>query len=342
MMHPDRVPVSHHYRKQSGVALITVMLVVALAVIIAANMTSRLTIQMRRAENQQLHNQAYWYGLGAEQFAMRVLQQDMEDDPELVHRGQYWAQSGSSFPVEGGTIEGEIIDLQACFNLNALAGEDSQEEGEAAERRTIQSRAFQALLEEVGVDEYEAEQIAEATRDWIDADDSLGTSFGAEDSEYESLENPYLAANSPMAHASELRLVRGVSPAIYRKVRPFVCSIPQQTALRVNVNTLVSEQAEVLAAVLEPHLSVDQARDLISNRPENGYESLDEFWAENEVKEALAASEAQKQQIVIKSDYFKLDVIAEVDRARFKMESVIKRTGESDLQVIRRQFGGAQ
>lgn len=340
MKHPRRQILLQD--NQRGVALITVMLVVALAVIIATNMTSRLTIQMRRAENILLHSQAYWYALGAEQFAMRILQQDMEDDQDLVHRGQYWAQQESSFPVDGGTIEGEISDLQACFNLNSLAGEKSQEEQEAESSRTIQSRAFQALLEQLEIEAYQAEQIAEALRDWIDSNDTLNSSVGAEDSEYESLEYPYLAANSPMSHASELRLIRDVDASLYRKIRPFVCAIPGQRFLNLNVNTLLPEQAEVLYAVLSPHITVDQARDVLTNRPNNGFETLEEFWGQAEVIDAAAASAEVKQQIVVKSNYFHLQAVATVDRARFKLESVIKRTGKSDLQVIRRQFGGAQ
>ena len=49
--------------KQRGVALIIVFMIVALVVIIATDMGSRLQIQVKRASNIKDNNQAYWYAM---------------------------------------------------------------------------------------------------------------------------------------------------------------------------------------------------------------------------------------------------------------------------------------
>ena len=74
-----------------GVALITVMLIIALIAILATQMTARLQLQMQRTTNIGSNQQAYWYAMGAEAFAKRILIQSFEDDAEVTHLGQLWA-----------------------------------------------------------------------------------------------------------------------------------------------------------------------------------------------------------------------------------------------------------
>ncbi len=250
-----------------------------------------------------------------------------------------WATQGAVYPVEQGEIAGKISDLQGCFNLNATAGDDPSKTAEARPQQTL---ILKAILEGVGVESYQAELIAEATRDWVDADTELGSSMGAEDSEYESLTYPYLAANSLMADVSEFRAIRGVSSQVYRLAAPMLCALPDSAALKVNVNTIPADHAALLYGLLTPHITLDQAADLLAARPQNGFESLDDFWAQPEV--AVAAeqlSKVRKEMLTVKSDYFKVEVEARLDRVRFRMESALMRQGER-LNVLRRQFGGSQ
>jgi len=106
-----------------GVALITVMLMVALAAILATQMTTKLQLQLQKSINIESNNQAYWYAMGAEAFSKRVLVMSFDGEDDVTHLGQLWAQGENSYPVEYGDITGEITDLQSCFNLNALRTE---------------------------------------------------------------------------------------------------------------------------------------------------------------------------------------------------------------------------
>jgi general secretion pathway protein K len=58
--------------KHQGVALITVMLIVALCAVIASQMTARLQVQLQRSAQVRFNQQAYWYAMGAEAFTKRV------------------------------------------------------------------------------------------------------------------------------------------------------------------------------------------------------------------------------------------------------------------------------
>ena len=54
-------------RRQAGVALVVVMMIVALVVVIAVGMSGRLQLQLQRQLNLLQQQQAYWYGIAAEQ-----------------------------------------------------------------------------------------------------------------------------------------------------------------------------------------------------------------------------------------------------------------------------------
>ena len=81
--------------KQRGVALIVVLLIVAMVVIIATNITSRNQLSMRRTLNLAQYDQAYWYAISAEELAKKILKQDFDDSEGRVHKQQYWADRKS-------------------------------------------------------------------------------------------------------------------------------------------------------------------------------------------------------------------------------------------------------
>jgi general secretion pathway protein K len=72
-------------KKSKGIALITVMLIVSLCAIIAAQMTTRLHMQMQRSTNINFNQQAYWYAMGAEAFAKRVLLTTVKKDKDTIN-----------------------------------------------------------------------------------------------------------------------------------------------------------------------------------------------------------------------------------------------------------------
>jgi general secretion pathway protein K len=325
-------------QKQRGVALIVVMLIVAMVVIIATNITSRNQLSMRRTLNLAQYDQAYWYALSAEELAMKVLQQDFEDSEGTVHLQQYWALANVAFPAEYGEIVGEIQDMRACFNINAV-GQASKENDNGQPKMTVAAKQFQSLLISLGVDEFGAEQLTYTLKDYID-EDTLSGPYGAEDAEYESRNVPYRAANTLMQHRSELRAVMGFSQNVYLNILPYVCAIPGEDTQLLNVNTIKVEQAALLAGMLENQISVSEAENIINNRPADGYEKIDDFWESSSLS-GIKSEANVKSSFVVDSKYFLLKAGAKVDNAIFRMESVLKRNGK-DLDVLTRQYGGQQ
>jgi len=111
-------------RRQRGVALITVLLIVFMASVAAASLMTLQSFTLHRSTLLLNQQQARLYTLGAEQWAIALLKRDLRNDLEQNERvdtlQEDWATIPPSLPVEGGSISGRIEDLQGRFNLNNL------------------------------------------------------------------------------------------------------------------------------------------------------------------------------------------------------------------------------
>jgi len=324
-----------------GVALITVMLIIALIAILATQMTARLQLQMQRTTNIASNQQAYWYAMGAEAFAKRILIQSFEDDAEVMHLGQVWAQGESTFPVDFGEITGEITDLNSCFNLNALRASDddgSSNSGNGAKKSPMRS-AFEELLIAIGIEgvgSFEAEYMADALTDWLDANGSISSSGGAEDSDYAAKEFPYLAANNYLASIGELRVVEHFTINVINKLKDYACVLPDTNLNKININTIAQDKPEILVALLG--ISQNEASQALSARGDDGFKSVDEFFSLSELSKAKITPE-KKQQFAVRSEYFKLKTTASFNNSYFALNTIMKVDNKNNISVISRIIG---
>jgi general secretion pathway protein K len=315
--------------KQRGVALIIVLLIVAIVAVLATEMAGRLQLHLTRSTNIKDNNQAYWYAMGAEQYAKKTIAQLMKQD-DAIDSTQPWAQEDITFPMPNGGIQATLEDLQTCFNLNSLYREQGNTQ------KTDEISAFRNLLglqDTLNIPSYNADIIRDALVDWLDTDSIPFGSYGAEDPEYESLVPPYIAANGLMTNKSEIRLVKGIEPAWLQDLMPLICVIPNETELKINVNTLTPDKAPLLAGLTG--MSIADAENVISNIP---YEDIASFLSDSAVSAAGLSTEQQKW-FVTETEYFILHVKSSYNDATFSM-SVKFRAEDEGVSVIGREFGG--
>ncbi|NOH80875.1 general secretion pathway protein GspK [Vibrio sp. RE86] len=322
--------------KQQGVALIIILLLLAVMVSIAATMADRLFGQFRRATNQINYQQAYWYSIGAESLAKVGIEQSFKDS-DTINLSQPWALEEQTYPLDYGTLTGRLVDKQACFNLNALA---DLEVTAGSDRAPYLVESFQRLLEELEVDNYQAETIAQSMWEFVDSDNSVNSTSGVEDSFYESMSPAYMTANSLVADSSELRAVNQVSGQVMEKIRPYVCALPTPD-LRLNVNTLQADHAAILVALFHPALALDTATDMLESRPFDGWASVDDFLNENELSSISEdIKKNAKGYLAVTSRYFELDAELLVGDSRVRVRSLLFSENQETVTVIRRRFGG--
>ena len=329
-------------KKHRGVALISVLLIVALVSILATKMTGKLIMQMQRVSNVVSNQQAYWYAIGAESFAKNVLKSSFDKDADITHLDQYWAQGETSYPVEEGEIVGQIFDLQSCFNLNALRTPHRPEEvnspAQDQSKKPVAKESFERLLIALkieDVDEFTAEYLADALVDWLDEDSLIGSAGGAEDSDYSGREFPYLAANHYIASIAELRTIEHFNADIINALRDYVCVIPNSDLHKININTITAENSVLLEALL--NISAADASDLISQRDEDGFKKIEDFFSISSLADKQL-TEKQKQQFAVDSEYFKLKTMASFNGSYVNLNSIFW-VSKNNIQVIARSIG---
>lgn len=332
----NRVLMNRSHKNQSGVALIVVLLLLAIMVTIAAQMSERLFIQFHRAENQLNHQQAYWYSIGVEALAKAGIEEAYKDG-DTINLSQMWATEETTYPLDYGEAFGGVKDKQACFNLNALSNIEPSADPSV---RPFLVTVWMNLLESVEVENYLAEVIADSSWEYMDADDVVRSSSGVEDSTYQSFKPPYLAPNGWIADVSELRAINGVTAEVFKAVSPLTCAIPTANWY-LNVNTLQPEQANILVALFSPNLSESDAQEVLENRPFDGWASVEDFLSEsaiNRVDENIKTK--AKPYLSIDSQFFELDTQVLVEESRVRVRSLLHSSDKKVVNVIRRQYGG--
>lgn len=336
-------------RSQQGVALIVILLIVAVMVSLAAAMSERMFTQFQRATHQINYQQAYWYSIGVEGLATSLLKQTRQEDSKTINLSQVWAAKKRTFPLDYGSVSGQINDKQACFNLNVFAGLVS---APGVSISPYSAQVLTDLLQYLNVDSNKANVIRDSLWEYVDTNNTVNTNYGVEDSYYDSLSPAYLPPNGMMADASELRAVQGVSGKVMQQLKPYVCALPT-AEWKLNINTITQQQALLLVAMFSPNLSEDGAKALIKNRPKQGWSSVADFMSEPQMAQSRQAQQQAgtqsasvgtannaRQHLTVNSHYFELDAQVLVDKSRIRVRSLIHNEDKSNAAVIRRRYGG--
>jgi len=295
---------------QRGVALIIAMIILALGASITAAMLWQRGLALDRVKLILYQQQAYQYDLGAEAWIERILFRG-RDKPDILNSP--WAQHLPPLPVTGGVLQGSVVDLQGRFNLNNLRGHNGKIDPEAL---AVLKRLFTVL----GINP----DIAHAIADWEDTSAGSGAPDGTESSYYATLNPPYAPANGPFVSITTLRLVKGITPAVYTRLAPYVSALPIPTP--VNINTA---SAPVIAAVV-PGLSLNRAEAIVRRRGKNGFSSIGRFQELTQRKIAWP--------LALRSQFFLLRVTTTIGDTQLSMYSIIYRNTQGMTQSIARSF----
>ena len=329
-----------HRQEERGAALLAVLLLVAVMAVIAATALDRLMLATRIAGSAATVDQGRAYAFAAEQIALRRVASLVSRDPTRLTLDGGWMGRDFTLPLPGGEGSARLTDANNCFNLNSLAAEVTP--GKFSQRAGAIAQ-FAALMKLVGINDGEAQQIAGATADWIDSDSNDGP-LGAEDNVYRAMQPSYLAANRKMADVSELRVVRGVTPKIYARLKPWICVLPVAEPVKLNVNTLTPEQAPLIAMLVPDKLTIADARAALAARPAGGYGSSVRFW-EARVFEGRKPSQDVAEQAGINSRWLALTTQVTMGDGILTARSLIDANGgaasagQASPLIVRRDWG---
>jgi general secretion pathway protein K len=304
--------------RQRGVALITAVLMVALATMLAVDVGFRGFLDQRRSGTMLAMDQALQVALGAEAWAADFLRQDLQDS-QTDHLGETWARPLPPLPIDGGTVEGRLEDMQGRFNINNLVNTDGTTNPEAVKQL---ERLFAMLEIEPAW--------ASALADWVDSDTQPGFPDGAEDSVYTGQNPPHLTANMPVTRVSELMVLPGFGVERYQRVRPYLSALPVGTPLNV-----CTAPGMLLDALSEGSREFGlNPQDLATRRKDACFPTLEDLRgalgdaAYNELKNSLTES----------SNYFRATAWVTIGTTQFTLYSLLARSPGSVRPVLR-SFG---
>lgn len=303
---------------QAGVALITAMLIMALATIAATQLVAESSLSIRRTGNLLAMDQAMLYALGAESWVIEILEQDGRES-EIDYLGEVWATPLPPLEVEGGVIQGTVEDMQARFNINNLVANDGTPNQPALEQ-------FKRLLELLELDQ----KYATLTLDWLDPDAQETFPDGAEDSIYTGLEPPYRAGNGLVTTTSELLALPDFGYVYYDVLSPHIAALPRNTPINV-----CTASGYVLDSLLESsqEFSTEDPQNFYDERVEVCYPDL------NDLGSRIEAEEQDQLDIIESSNYFRVVSRATIGTTQFTLYSLLERGNGGQVRTILRNFG---
>ncbi len=324
--------------RQHGIAMLTAIILVAIAAIVATSIAWQSQLAARRGIAVFTVTQSLALAEGAEALAAYALRSHQQNNPQLTAPNQDWAKPYG--PVEmdaGATLEASLEDQAGKFNLNSVVmpapGGGPQSPAGAlpgvsstplAEDRNAVAQ-FEALLAGLGIDTAYAARLV----DWIDTDDQPTFPGGAEDSFYLSQQPPHRVPNLTLTSISEL-LSMGMDRASYEKLRPFVTALPPATKLNI-----CTAPGEVLDAISGQRSYGLDSKQLAQQRQQfNCYPDRAAFLAgvSSEWKSYVP------NHVDTRSSYFRLRTWITIGTTRFTLYSLIKQD-QNQIRPILRTFG---
>ncbi|HEY7378502.1 MAG TPA: type II secretion system minor pseudopilin GspK [Steroidobacteraceae bacterium] len=304
-------PASHVPHRQRGVALITAILIVALATILATQIGFDSALEQRRSAAVLSLDQAFLVALGAEAWAASYLKDDA-DKSQTDFPGERWATPIPPIPVDGGQVEGFVEDMQGRFNLNNLITPQGAVDEEAL-------RQFRNILIELDIEPKWADVLA----DWLDTDTQPRFPDGAEDNVYTSQTPPYRAANGPITSASELLSLPDFGVERYQKLKPYVTALPHGTKINV-----CSASGIVIDALSDGtrEFSLDE-QSLAKQRTDHCFPTPQDL--QNSFHGA--GSETLSQYIDDKTSYFRVTALVTIGTSQMTLYSLLRRDETTHL-----------
>lgn len=284
-------------RQPPGVALLMTLLVVTLLTIVVVEFTYSTNVEAHLTRNSLAALQGRYLaraGVALGELALKVdaVAKATRARPPVETLLDPWALPLPPHPLGVGDAGFRIEDESARFNLNSLAFNPGANPITLEARKTL----FQGILAATGLDV----NLLFPLLDWLDPDDEVSATTGAETEHYQRLVPAYLPRNGKILNLDELQLVRGFGELTREQwalLRPLLTVLPRED-LRINVNT-ASEA--LLTALLAPVDAPAAANAIVARREQQPFLSVGEL---NEIPGWTQIPQQARSFFDVRSQYF--------------------------------------
>lgn len=317
--------------RDEGMVLVLTLVVITILAVLVLEFNYLMRVEVEIAGNYRDSLKTYYLANSGVNFAYLLLRDDdlsydsLEDD---------WALAKSPIAMEEGMVTFQIIDECGKININSLLTKGGKIDNK---KKAMLERLFEVL-------EIDRE-LVDVICDWIDKDDER-RDFGAEESYYSNLENPYLCKNAPLSTIDELFLLKDFTDQVfYGKEKESLTlqsfSPPSKELVRrtgdeargsldsyltvygagtVNINTAPS----LVLQSLHPDIDQDLAQEIVGQRPFERIIDLKEVFG---IEDILYNN--IRPLITVKSNFFSISSQGVLGKARRRIETILKRQGKN-------------
>jgi general secretion pathway protein K len=349
-----------------GFILVTVLLIIALLFPIVLAFNSKVQLSLIQAENFRNSVQALRMARSGVEGAIGILKMD---DASYDSPKDRWGMGFPALAFGEGATQGilavTIVDEDGKIPVNRLIKDttgasqladtgSSRNESQAAKKAEEKKPEQKKTDGPTTVDEVDRDmetrlrslitrlggnpQIVDALIDWLDADNEITGSEGAENDYYKRL--GYQCKNGPLDSLDELLSIKGFDRelVIDRKLMDYLTVAP--TDGRINVNTAPLEALQVVLGTkttsLAQPLSESDIEDLHRYREEH------ELKTARDIGSAIKISQDQLGKISslvkVNSSYFTVTSRYTIGKVDKTVEAVLKRDGSTVTTISWREF----
>lgn len=297
-------------RDERGIALILSLLILTILVALILDFDAEARRELRDATAFRDGLKATILARAGIQAARAVLRQDSQIEAKLqVHYdgpGDIWLIPLNDFPIGDGVVTATVEDERGKLNLNALSNLPDPQ------ARIPVILRYKRLFELVQVDP----RVVDAIVDWVDPDE-IPEPDGAESTYYQTLRQPYRAANAPLQSFEELLLIKGMTPDMLTRLAKYVTVFPSQGDTKVNLNTA----DPLVMRALDARISQSIAGEIVQGRPFKNQQDLDRISSFEPIAKELRLTQAYD----VKSQYFGIRGTVRVNETVRAAQAVVRR-----------------
>lgn len=298
---------------QRGMVLVLTLVVITILAVLVLEFNYLMRVEVEIAGNYRDSLKAYYLANSGVNFAYLLLRDD--DDLSCDYLDEDWALVKPPVVIEEGAVTFQIIDECGKININSLL----TKKGKIDDRKKA---VLERLFEVLEIDK----KLADVVCDWIDKDDEI-RDFGAEDSYYSNLENPYPCKDGPLGTIDELFLLKGFDDeAFYGKEKERGSLDSYLTVYgddKVNINTA----PDIVFQSLHPDIDESLAQEIVEYREEHPFKKI------TDLKEVFGIDDRLYNKIsplvTVKSSFFQVYATGSLGEARKRIETILERKGKT-------------
>ena len=261
------------FMTKPGVILITTLLILMVMSVISMQISKNFYVSLKREAYLDFKNQSHNMLINSEKQAITSIQREIKayqskltlNDP--IFKNKFYYQNDLML------LEIEVSDASNCFNLNSLFDKSEN----TYKIRLAQQEWLVRYLRLKSINEGEIQSFIDQLIDWVDQDNQP-LNYGAENYFYigPASQTKQFTPKRLLVDLSEIKNFPIMQTLNFNEITSDLCVIPASTKQMLNINSLVAEDALLIASFFNNE-NLEFVKSQILNLPQKGYDDVITF-----------------------------------------------------------------